>query len=260
MDNKSFSTSVGDYSYNNGDCGGSTVTRSISPIVRNFYTEKELKGMSLCFAVMGKRATYIAADSRSSIGYDKFGTFDYRRHALVDDNYVKLLPITVGDKTVVAFSTGENNFDGKSFADIIKSYSINGDDIDSNIFEIIKCFRRFLSGEDMFRIDFLYYADGKNSVTHIFYNNGDDGPKTVDNIFRQGTEDIYHIASGVGWGKDLSKKIFYCDNDQIMINEVNSVFDTVQTVAPYFDNTIGGTIRIAKLTPSGFTWLQGEPT
>lgn len=67
--------------------------------------------------------------------------------------------------------------------------------------------------------------------------------------------------SGADWGQALSKRmIFNHDfNDEMAICAFNQLYTKIQQVAPFFDDTIGGTIRIAKLTPDGFTWLQGEP-
>lgn len=216
--------------------------------------------MSLCFALALRDAVYFAADSRSSIPLSSQSVGGSTLAVKVlDDDYLKITTIEVAGKTVVAYSTGLNQFDGKSFADYLGSLPVNqAETVQDGLEQICNKIRQLKMG-DVF-ITFFYFT-GLIDFVRADYRN--DGEKSCE--FIPGKLDGDHINgtySGATWGMELAKRMILTADakDESVISAVNDLFFRIRVLSPYFDNSIGGTIRIAKLTPDGFTWLQGEPT
>lgn len=225
-------------------------------------------GMSLCVAfATPEKSIYLAADSFSTVAceYDNLFSRDVR-YRTVDENYQKIVHFEIAGHHVAAYSTGINGF-GKeklSFKKAVESIDLSGcKNIKDGI--LFVCNRFFeLGATGDFQITFFSASyDGFTKIDYQYTAQSQPTGKwdIKDEVYKKNRPALY--ARGAEWARALLPLInlkteSYVESE--ILSAINDFFKKIIQTSKLFDNTIGGTIRIAKLTPEGFTWLQGEPT
>lgn len=242
-----------------------TGTTSMKMRTCEFIDKKSIKNgesaMSLCLAQSTKDALYLAADSRSSVGFgDVKVNGKFLKYHIKSDNYVKLACVKILNTEVAMYSTGDNCFcNNKTFVDCLDEINLEGT---TSVKEGIQTICDYFSNQSVsnLHISFFYFENG-----YVYEYGAYDKSSSKDCNFspeRLSEEKYNGFYSGTDWGQALAKRMIFSSDytDEMAVCTINQLYEDIQQIAAYFDNTIGGTIRIAKLTPKGFTWLQGEPT
>ena len=211
--------------------------------------------MSLCFALEYGNIAYIAADSRSS--YTKINNLGFLvGYEIETDDYKKIINVNINGETAVLISTGQNKFgiEHENFADIVKKITAQPcENIKDFIKEVRNVFSKLKYPRDVLDITILFTDKGK-LYTYYFPDNIEDSSfRTPD------SEELCACWQGVRWAKSVFE---YSEFDRRFISEehtlsqINEVYNKVYRVSKTFDNSVGGPVRIGKLTPEGFTWIQ----
>lgn len=225
-------------------------------------------GLSLCIAfVTPEKNIYLAADSFSSVPCEYGNLFSRDvRYRTVDENYQKIVHFEIAGRHVAAYSTGANEF-GKeklSLKKAAESIDLSGcKDIKDGISYICNRFFELGAAGD-FQITFFSASEDGFAVTEYNYtaqSQPSDKWNTKEKSYVKNRPVLYF--GGADWAQALVPYINLKTESYIeseILSAINDFFKKIIQTSKLFDNTIGGTIRIAKLTPNGFTWLQGEPT
>lgn len=227
--------------------------------------------MSFCIATAYSNQVYFAVDSRSSILRTETRLGDVRIAShILSDNFQKLfyaqgvVIVITGADTFLPAPNGER----KMFADILKSISFQTCDNPKKVIELIV---DALSAMYTFKLEtthaFFFYFD-KDNVLHRLKLTSTEKKENFlkeENFVLSAPPSENHFCyfmCGVGWAQELAKYFPFStsSDDKTACEKLNRLMNRISTVSELFDNSVGGTIRIAKLTPDGFTWLQGEPT
>lgn len=222
--------------------------------------------MSLCFGISYNGVVYLVADSRSSVINSKYIFGGIKETVLDTDSYKKIGYVEVLTYKIALLATGQNKFDedDKTFIDVLHGINYNAC---SNLDAILRLTYEEFSKRKRRYMDVhltLFIADSLSneiyttnlSTLQECYAHEDMRGVPISKI-PEGPQQCFW--QGAGWGIEV---IRHSDFDEAVMDEkriifqINSVFDRINKLSQYFDESIGGPIRIGKLTPDGFTWLQ----
>lgn len=246
---------------------------SVSSGSTNDYRMGTQPNMSFCIAIGYSNQVYFAVDSRSSIlrTEKRLVKKKIASHILSDD-FQKLFYTNGVAIMVTGVDTFSSSPSGKriTFSDILKSISFQSCDnpqkavqliIDTlgtlYTFKLEKTFLTFLYF-DKERGNLLHSVSVTSTETESRFCKEDDWALSAspsDNNF-------CFFMSGTDWAQEVARYFPFStsNDDKTACKKLNDLMGRILTVSELIDNSVGGTIRIAKLTPDGFTWLQGEPT
>lgn len=212
-------------------------------------SEKEDKGMSLCFGIAYGNIIYIAADSRSSFVKDT--VFGGKRFDKVDtDNYKKIVKIKINTTDVVVCSTGQNKFgeNGLSFEETIRKIPIK-DDIREYIKDVKERFLAYQIPTQKLDINVVFFEN--NILNYYKYPS--------ETIITSADDNIKAFWQGVNWAKSVFEYSYFDSHfvsEERTLSQINAVFVKVRKATSIFDKSVGGPVRICRLNPNGFVWLQ----
>lgn len=229
----------------------------ISTTFETKKTFKEFYDMSLCFCVKYGDTVYIASDSRSS--YIQRNCFGGVSDSLIDsDDYQKIVNVNINGNNVVLISTGQNKFSSeqKSFSAIINELMLNSyNDIKEFIESVRKTFWNYKNPDTALEITVL--VEKENNIYSYTFPNAVDENSII--LLDKEHKKIEALWQGTRWAKcvfEYSRFDEEFENERRTIEQINKVYEKINRLSCEFDNTVGGLVRIGKLTPNGFSWLR----
>lgn len=221
-------------------------------------SRKRDKGMSLSFGISYGDAIYIATDSRSSIIHKGYSFGGVKEMEIESDNYKKISRFEFLNYEIIMTSTGQNKFNGKTFSEALIDIDYSAcPTIYSALHTIYKFFED--KKEDEMDISFISYIRDKEKKMLLVssYSTANSKSGELSNI--EIAPYFLCYWQGASWGIEVLRHTDFeenTDNEPLIIEQINSVYKRIEILSPRFDETIGGSIHIGKLTPDGFTWLQ----
>lgn len=236
-------------SYNGSGVG------SISNSYSNSYTDPiRSTDMSLAICVAFSNAFYLAADSQSS--------------KMIEEGYTGSSPFTralsfsskkifrIRDTSIFGYSTGLNKFGDYNLQDFIRNLDLPNDirecgtTISNKLNTLDKrhtlaLFHLFAFTKD--GLDIVSITGDENthiySSEHCIYT-----PETVDS-FRL-------IRTGATWATELARFAPFTSEEDVK-SVIEKLYRDAEIVGRFYDNSVGGSIHILKVTPDGYSWITG---
>ena len=227
--------------------------------------------MSLCCAFIYKGITYLATDSVSSIvlDYSIFGgnPIAYKPISFAEEKIIKL---PIKNRHIFVTISGINKIPEISIKDLIlkTDFDVNAsvtillNDIKEQFdkYSVINCFP---GNRTEIRI-FEYQKTGELHTDFFVYDW--ETQKIINNYhfekFSYDSDLPKRFLSGQDWAKLVAHYVHFEKNEistEDTVSRINEIYSRVKEASRYFDSTVGGIIRILKLTPDGYEWLQNPP-
>ena len=215
---------------------------------RNKPISSRGSSMSLCLSLIRNGEVYLAADSRLSdiISTDSHGNI--LQSNIKSDDFQKLFVI---NETTALFQTGQGEYcdDNRTFADVLKTINFTGMTLPDIAKTLNDSFAPLLdSGSDL-SICIFSMETGALKIANV------DVGITVkiseyivyppDNIFKWERQ-------GMNWTSDIIENIH--EEDPVLF--IKTAYKNVYKQRDKHDFTIGGPVRILKLTSNGYEWIE----
>lgn len=224
---------------------------------------KERCIMSLCMGIVYDKEIYFAADSRSSVIVKR--SVRSQKPILVEsinDDFKKIIPLTVNKTQLVIVTTGINAF---GIMDTPIYELISNIDYSSceSLWDISMAIKRKVDAFTLRKvkdisIDIFCFENSCLCRAEINFLNYD-RPIVIHKHIQSYDGTPFIITIGVDWCHNLQDYHPFPvikENDDETMYIINSFYEKCIQISNIMEGSIGGPIRIGKLTPDGFTWLQ----
>lgn len=218
--------------------------------------------MSLCVAIIKPDSTYIACDSRNVIVLQKNPVNNECVNSIIkSDESRKFAKLNIDGRTIIAVTAGISDFCGnsKSFSGVLDEITFKRYDNLQEIANVIaSTFMRARnnSNEDIHISLFEYVGSDSLNTAEITVNNG---CTIFCSEFSKGDNIPYITANGDKWAKTALDYMLFnaqSSSEELTIDIINSAYTKLERIGAELNNTVGGQIRILKLSPNNYEWLQ----
>ena len=222
-----------------------------SPIISNYGclkpSESKVEKLSLCYALLYQKEAYIAVDSRLSVNvvrdeYGKVVNMD-----IGTDDFQKIY--IINDKNI-AFITGQSifDYDDKTFTDVMSNIDFTGLSLKDTLNKLNEVFVDLVNTGQRTEISVFSMDSGELKLGELIVGHS---AFVYDYVFFPQTACMYHLK-GVEWARPLIMRVDGRNNTEYIINFYKEAYDQRK----YNDNSIGGPVRIVRLTPNGYEWIE----
>lgn len=156
-----------------------------------------------------------------------------------NDEYKKIALFKPTNKIIA--STGDNDFNGKNLTALVNECK-DEDELKRKLLPYETTLYIFSVENEKIYMEIITFHDKMYSVT----KNCVSGRKEMASFSSSLT--VTNFLKPI-----LVNNKYY---DKTALAYINAIYDLCMSVPDISDNTIGGDIRILKITPDGFTWLQ----
>ena len=220
---------------------------SVSCSYSNEIVKKEVekKDMSFALIVVMDKEIYIATDSRST-------KIEWSGKKTFSDDYQKI--VVIPEKNIAVLSTGFNDFDGKTFAEIVSE--LPKEDIFNDLFLLAKKYE-LKKREKTFIFTGSFRLNNECEFVPIIQSTGIDEESGQLLYGYNETPGILY-SLGAKYGTDLVKntdpKSF---KPETAVSQIENFMKGIISISQAFDNTVGGPIQMVRITPEKAEWVEG---